>query len=41
MHTYECETCGITVEIEKYEAILSNNEPYEFNQCQECFDKSL
>lgn len=37
MYTYECETCGVVVEIEPMEA--KNNEPYEFNQCQSCFDK--
>lgn len=38
MDTYQCETCGKTVEIETHEAFFGHVEPYEFNQCQECFD---
>lgn len=41
MHTYQCETCDKTVEIEDYEAVFGNNEAYEFHQCQECFGESL
>lgn len=41
MHSYECEDCGTSVEIEEYEALFGNVEPYEFGLCRECFDKSL
>ena len=41
MHQYECETCGITVEIEEYEAVFGHHEYYESNQCQDCFDKQF
>jgi uncharacterized protein YlaI len=39
VHTYECETCGKTVEIEEIEAVLGHHEYYEHGQCQDCFDK--
>jgi hypothetical protein len=41
MITYECEDCGKIVEIEKIEAFSGNDEPYEFGQCQACFDKDV
>lgn len=41
MHTYQCETCDRTVEIEEYEASFGHHEYYEHSQCQDCFDKSL
>jgi hypothetical protein len=37
--TYECDDCGVTVEVEVMEVYFGNNEPYEFNICQGCFDK--
>ncbi|ERN52843.1 hypothetical protein A33I_14220 [Alkalihalophilus marmarensis DSM 21297] len=40
LHTYQCEDCEKTVEIEQYEACYGNNEPYEFSQCQECFNNN-
>lgn len=39
METYPCECCGESVEIELHEALIGNNEPYEFNLCPPCFDK--
>lgn len=43
MHTYECETCGKTVEIEEVEATLHahDHEYFEHGQCQDCFAKEL
>lgn len=41
MHTYECETCGITVEIEEVDATLYPPEYYEHGQCSPCFDKEV
>jgi hypothetical protein len=41
MHTYDCETCGIVVEIEDYEAMFGHHEHYEASLCLSCFDKSL
>ena len=39
MHTYECDECGVTVEIEEAEAMIGHNEPYEHGLCHDCFDK--
>jgi hypothetical protein len=39
MHTYQCESCDKTVEIEEYEAMFGHHEYYEHGLCQECFDK--
>lgn len=41
MHTYQCETCNITVEIEEIDATLYPPEYYEHSQCQDCFERSL
>lgn len=41
MISYECEDCGKTVYIDKSEALYGHNEPYEFNQCEDCFNKGL
>ena len=41
MHTYECETCDKTVEIEHIEAAFGSHEHYEQGQCLECFNKTL
>ena len=37
MITYECEDCGVVIEIEGSETVSGRNEAYEFNQCQACF----
>ena len=37
MITYECEDCGVVIEIEESETVSGRNEAYEFNQCQACF----
>lgn len=38
MEIYECEMCGKWVEIEKWEALMGHDEPYEFGQCTDCFE---
>lgn len=39
MHTYSCEDCGTTVEIEEIEAVLFPPEYYEHGKCIPCFEK--
>ena len=39
MYTYGCESCGITVEIEEYEAVFGHHEHYDSGLCISCFDK--
>lgn len=41
MHTYQCEVCDVTVEIEEYEAMFGHHEHYENGLCVSCFEKSL
>lgn len=41
MHTYQCETCNKTVEIEEVETIVGHHEYYEHGQCQDCFEQEM
>jgi hypothetical protein len=39
LHTYECEACNQSFEIEEIEAVLSPPEHYEHGQCKSCFER--
>lgn len=41
MHTYICEDCGATVEVEPYEGAYSYNEQYEQGLCFGCYERYL